>query len=1006
MNFEEYQLHGRAKYAAFVDAIRAILVALADAHDLVPHGITGRAKDPVSLKKKLADRKIDPDSAIDEVLKDLAGARIVFLTNSQVDQFRSSGAIHENFNVININEHHAVPSTATEEKLFDSTNYLVELKPDRVALPEYCRFAGMRAEIQVQTLLNHAWAEMGHDTIYKEPKLHHVDPRHLEAINERMKTVMRERLLPAGHDFDKIARDFDRIVRADASFEDTLKTIETSVSNDELLGAFETFDTLVMPVMADGRDVFAKLIPRLAEAVERVRGSEAGTVESVFGEFPGKSGEIVARRAADLLSRGWFVDLKLSLETLIRLYAGAQSETERKIWADAGARFADHDLDTWQAAGPVVQQAVVDGIAGLGAGERRAARGLIVAMSAKILSCEVSGTKRGALNTVLLHNGPVGVGEPLRNVRSGAIDMLERLLGDAEDDPARSAILAALWSAASPPFHGVSEALRVIVMEDAARVVAIVRAMSAGWGLELRRKTEVTARRTYRNFHVVPAEMEKNEALAAAQKALLAELSALREALNADEEFSLYKTMVGRDSVRTDGWDDSAFDHKATEAWRAERFTEIAAQAKAEDADAWIARTRRYLGEQAGSNERWPMADFIARLAELQPEIGRRFLEQMDAELSPVLVGLLKGLEAGGPREFVQRHSARFIGEGRFLVQLADWLRRREETDIDLLTTVADRARELGEVDAVLESINSAGNIYQRVADARLIDAVFLPCVTYLGAARMPDWIGRAWGIVEGSIVAALDEAQSRTLLDSFVAIPVIDFEADRVLAIVAGKYPDLVFGFFGTRVDRDANGDGRRFEPIPFDIHDLGEALAKHPGQLLATTRAWYARSPLYHVFRGGRLVGNVFPKLTAEVAELLREMIEKGDRDDLAFVLETLAAYDGDEGIFGLCMDVVDRLDDGDELLGRVSGVLGERGILMGHFGSVEANRAEHELLAGWVNDPRPKVQAFATAERRRLEQWMASEQRRAERDVEQMARDWGEPEVAKAAAGAKGD
>jgi hypothetical protein len=80
MNFEEYQLHGRAKYAAFVDAIRAILAALVDAHDLVPHGITGRAKDPVSLKKKLADRKIDPASAVDEVLKDLSGTGVLVVS--------------------------------------------------------------------------------------------------------------------------------------------------------------------------------------------------------------------------------------------------------------------------------------------------------------------------------------------------------------------------------------------------------------------------------------------------------------------------------------------------------------------------------------------------------------------------------------------------------------------------------------------------------------------------------------------------------------------------------------------------------------------------------------------------------------------------------------------------------------------------------------------------------------------------------------------------------------
>jgi hypothetical protein len=50
---------------------------------------------------------------------------------------------------------------------YKSVHYLVELKGDRTRLPEYERFAGLVAEIQVRTVLQHAWAEIEHDIQYK-----------------------------------------------------------------------------------------------------------------------------------------------------------------------------------------------------------------------------------------------------------------------------------------------------------------------------------------------------------------------------------------------------------------------------------------------------------------------------------------------------------------------------------------------------------------------------------------------------------------------------------------------------------------------------------------------------------------------------------------------------------------------------------------------------------------------------------------------------------------------
>lgn len=88
---------------------------------------------------------------------------------------------------------------------------------------------------------------MGHDTIYKEPKLTHLGKKRMAAIGERMNKVMQEHLDPARHDFDKIAGDFRRLVRADEAAEATITLIEHSENNNELEDALETYADLVLP---------------------------------------------------------------------------------------------------------------------------------------------------------------------------------------------------------------------------------------------------------------------------------------------------------------------------------------------------------------------------------------------------------------------------------------------------------------------------------------------------------------------------------------------------------------------------------------------------------------------------------------------------------------------------------------------------------------------------------------------------------------------------------------
>ncbi|MBB4101461.1 hypothetical protein [Sphingomonas kyeonggiensis] len=206
-------------------------------------------------------------------------------------------------------------------------------------------------------------------------------------------------------------------------------------------------------------------------------------------------------------------------------------------------------------------------------------------------------------------------------------------------------------------------------------------------------------------------------------------------------------------------------------------------------------------------------------------------------------------------------------------------------------------------------------------------------------------------------------------------------------------KHPHLVVDFFGTRLRRKRDATGDRFDAVPFNAHDLAEALSPHADLLLPAVRQWYDEDSSFHEYRGGRLLKHVFPELTDAVEARLSDLARQGDERDFKFILKTLSPYEGAEQLYPVLMEVVDRLEPGDKLLNRVSNVLGETGVVSGEFGFVEVHAHRKELIERYRDDARPKVQAYARERARDLAQHMAWEQRRAARDVAARRREWGE-------------
>ena len=165
---EEYR-RIRGRYEAFGQAVRGILVQALRAADIRVSSVEARAKDLESFGAK-AELPSDNDHRVPKYLRpieeitDLAGVRIIVFFPRAVATI--GDCIREEFDVIEHTDHSS--KLYQDERFgYQSEHYLVRINSKRIDLPEYEPHRGLVAEVQVRTILQHAWAEIEHDIQYK-----------------------------------------------------------------------------------------------------------------------------------------------------------------------------------------------------------------------------------------------------------------------------------------------------------------------------------------------------------------------------------------------------------------------------------------------------------------------------------------------------------------------------------------------------------------------------------------------------------------------------------------------------------------------------------------------------------------------------------------------------------------------------------------------------------------------------------------------------------------------
>ena len=160
----DYAIEKQKIYKNYSSVVQELLCSILKTNNLITHSITNREKSPTSLKEKILRDSKNYKDPLSEIT-DLAGVRIITYFPEDVDKIIP--LIEKEFNVDPVNSIDKRKKTDFSTFGYVSVHLIVELSSQRKMLPEYSSFSGLKCEIQVRTILQHAWAEIEHDIVYK-----------------------------------------------------------------------------------------------------------------------------------------------------------------------------------------------------------------------------------------------------------------------------------------------------------------------------------------------------------------------------------------------------------------------------------------------------------------------------------------------------------------------------------------------------------------------------------------------------------------------------------------------------------------------------------------------------------------------------------------------------------------------------------------------------------------------------------------------------------------------
>jgi GTP pyrophosphokinase len=180
-DFEVEHARSVAPLAKLGADLESLISGLLETRNIRFHRVEHRVKSADSAAAKIARKMAEQgESRSLETFTDLLGLRIITYFQDEVDAVAQ--LIAGEFAIDAENSVDKSAALDPDRFGYKSIHYVAELSEARLALPENRLYAGIKFEIQIRSILQHAWAEIEHDLGYKAEAVPRAVKRRFSAL--------------------------------------------------------------------------------------------------------------------------------------------------------------------------------------------------------------------------------------------------------------------------------------------------------------------------------------------------------------------------------------------------------------------------------------------------------------------------------------------------------------------------------------------------------------------------------------------------------------------------------------------------------------------------------------------------------------------------------------------------------------------------------------------------------------------------------------------------------